>query len=144
MRSRSRITGLKCGAYILRTNRNRRSGPGFADEPRAPVTLREASDAPDLDSPATGEFGRHVIDHPVHRERDVALDKVGLPARNPFDVLRLRHRCVVASSMLARLCLAGCRYWNAIARAIAAPTRSATASISLSARWRIADPRISW
>ena len=43
----------------------------------------------------------------LYRERDVAFDKVGLIARNPFDELRLRRRSIVAPSMVARVRPAG-------------------------------------
>ena len=118
-----------------RANGYRRSGPGVAGHPCTSETQRDASEAPDLDSPTTREPRRHVLEHHVHRERDVALDKVGLLVRDSFDELRLRHCSIVAPSMLARLSPAGCGYSSAIARAMAAPTRSAAASISLSARW---------
>ena len=55
-----------------------------------PVTVRPFDaltfslvEAPDFDAPAPGEALRHVVEHHLHRERDVGFDELGL-------VLRLR------------------------------------------------------
>ena len=55
-----------------------------------PVTVRPVDaltfslvEAPDFDAPAPGEALRHVVEHHLHRERDVGFDELGL-------VLRLR------------------------------------------------------
>ena len=61
--------------------RHRRPGPGVAGDPRGAESDREAAEAPDLDSPATGETCRHLLEHQPHRERDVTLDELGLLLR---------------------------------------------------------------
>ena len=73
-----------------------RSGITLAADPRGPETEREASEAPDLDSPAAGETRRHVFEHHLHRELDVAFDDVGLALCNPMDQLRPDHRRIVS------------------------------------------------
>ena len=75
--------------------RHRCPGPGVAGDPRGAQSDREAAEAPDLDSPATGETCRHLLEHHLHRERDVTLDELGLLVRNAVDQLRLRHRPIV-------------------------------------------------
>ena len=58
---------------VPRGERHRRPGPGVAPDPCAAETQREAAEAADLDAPAAGETLRHVLEHHLHRELDVAL-----------------------------------------------------------------------
>ena len=71
-------------------------------DPRGAETQREAAEAPDLDAPAVGEMLRHVIEHHLHRELDVALDELGLVLRDAMDQLALRHRPIVACAPRGR------------------------------------------
>ena len=80
---------------VPRGNRHRRSGAGVAANSRRAVTEREAGEAPDLDAPAPGETFHHLVEHPLHRELDIALAEIGVLERNALDQLRSRHRPIV-------------------------------------------------
>ena len=85
-----------------RRKRHRRPGPGVAGDSRGAQTQREAAEGSDFDSPATGETRRHLLEHHLHRELDVALDDLGLLLRNPMDQLGPRHRPIVARALWGR------------------------------------------
>ena len=85
-----------------RGKRHRGPGPGVAADPRAAETEREVAEAPDLDAPTAGETRRHLVEHHLHCELDVALDDLGLLLRNPMHQLGLRHRPIVARALWGR------------------------------------------
>ena len=85
-----------------RAERHRRPDLGIAGDPRGAKTGREAAEASDLDLPATGETRRHLVEHHLHRELDVARDELGLLLRNLMDQLGLRHRPIVARALWGR------------------------------------------
>ena len=105
------------GSYGRRRN--------LGQPPRPPRLIRRIAHPPSANTSGLGYLAPLIV----------ALDKVGSLARNPFNGLRLPHRSPVAPSMRARPGLVRCGSPRPITRAMAAPIRSAAASISLSAIW---------
>ena len=79
--------------------RHRRTGFGVPPDSRRAETEQEAAEASHLDSPATGETRRHLVEHNLHRTLDVALDDLGLLLRNPMDQIGLRHESIIAPAL---------------------------------------------
>ena len=94
MRSRSFLP-LEIGPEPRR-NRYRRPRHGVALDPHAVETEREAGETSDLDALAVSETLRHVVEHHLHRELDVAIDEPGLLLRNLMGQLGPPHRPIVA------------------------------------------------
>ena len=82
--------------------RHRLTGFGVPPGSRRAETEQEAAEASDLDSPTTGETRRHLVEHNLHRELNVALYDLGLLLRNPLDQIRLRHRPIIAPALCDR------------------------------------------
>ena len=76
---------------VLRWEGHRCAGLGVSSDPPGSEMEREAAKAPNLDSVATRETLRHVLEDRLDRQLDVPVDELGLLLRNPFDQLRLRH-----------------------------------------------------
>ena len=86
------LAGSDTGVPVLGSHPTRAGRKQSEKLPKPRISIR----------PATSQTRRHLVEHHLHRELDVALDDMGLLLRNPMDQFGLRHHPIVARALWGR------------------------------------------